>query len=268
MSDFLTRLAARAVGTAPVVQPRLPSLFEAGGQGYRPVVEVDVQRETPAIDQNNRTVSAEVKQSGRISQLPQRVPFGEARPAIKTEIDHRPQQPVITTTPVTKPKTEPAQPSTFSSELTESSQPTIEATGRAASPHVVEDVRATKSEQITVPDREHESEWPLIQPKVRQLISDRLSESSTRQPRDENSAPTSIPIAAPVQSPQIRPAEVLVREPSVISEAPAPINVTIGRVDVRAVFAPVAQPMRATKDVHSQTASLDEYLKKRSGVNR
>jgi hypothetical protein len=78
----------------------------------------------------------------------------------------------------------------------------------------------------------------------------------------------SLPIAAPAQPPQVRPAEVLVREPARISEAQTPINVTIGRVDVRAVFTPAPPPARVTKDVSSRTASLDEYLKKRSGVSR
>ena len=273
MSDFLTRLAARAVGAAPLVQPRLPSLYESGVQTGRPVVEVDVQRETPTINQDNRTVSAEAKQAGTISPAPpHRKPFGEPRPAIKTEIDHRSHQPVIPT-PLTKSTIEPAQPFTASSELTQSSRATSEATDKGDSPQIAEHVRETKSERLVV-DRAHESEWPLIKPKVRQLISDRLSEFSTPQPRDEKttqkSAETSpsIPTAAPVQPPIIRPAEILVREPTVISEAPAPINVTIGRVDVRAVFPTVSQPTRAAKDVRSRTASLDEYLKKRSGVSR
>jgi hypothetical protein len=274
MSDFLTRLAARAVGVAPVVQPRLPSLFESGGQRERPIVEVDVQRETPAIGQNNRTISAEAKQAGTINQAPpHRIPFGEPRPAIKTEIDHRSHPPVIPRTPRTKPTIEPAQPFTASSELTQSSRATIEATDKVASTHIVEHVRETKSEPPVV-DREHESEWPLIKPKVRQLISDRLSEFSTPPPRDEkNGARISGSLAFDSDrragaTAQIRPAEILVREPAVISETAAPINVTIGRVDVRAVITPASQTTRVAKDVRPQTASLEEYLNKRSGVNR
>ena len=273
MSDFLTRLAARAVGVAPVVQPRLPSLFESGGQAQRPV-EVDVQRETATIDQNNRAATSESKQAGIIGQPPvHTIPFGETGPISKTEMD-RPPQSVITTMPLAKPAVEPAQPFTVSSERRQSSRPTIELKDKAAPPHIVEHVRETTSEP-TVVEREQESEWPLIKPKVRQLVSDRLSEFSTPQAGDQESAqstaevsPVPVPIAAPVQPPQIRPAELLIREPTVISEAPAPINVTIGRVDVRAVFPAAAQSPRVIKDARSQTSSLDEYLKKRSGVSR
>lgn len=273
MSDFLTRLAARAVGAAPVIQPRLPSLFESGGQPQRRV-EVDVQRETPAIDQNNRTVTAET-QAGTISQPPPlMMPFGETRPISKTEIDQRSRQAVITTPPLIKPTADPGQPFTVSSEPTPSAQPTIEVRDKAASPHIVERLRDATTEP-TVIDREQASEWPLIKPKVRQLISDRLSGSSTPQPGVERpeqktgeASPGAIPIAAPIQPPPTRHVEILIREPGVISEAPAPINVTIGRVDVRAVFAPAAQSPRVINDKRSQTSSLDEYLKKRSGVSR
>ena len=40
MSDFLSRVAARAVGEAPVAQPRLPALFERAGFAAEPGLEV------------------------------------------------------------------------------------------------------------------------------------------------------------------------------------------------------------------------------------
>ena len=45
-ADFLTQLAAKAVGAAPLVEPRLPSLFETGlSEQALPIEEVE---EVPA----------------------------------------------------------------------------------------------------------------------------------------------------------------------------------------------------------------------------
>ncbi|HXT63360.1 MAG TPA: hypothetical protein VN696_10015 [Pyrinomonadaceae bacterium] len=272
MSDFLTRLAARAVGAAPVIQPRLPSLFESGAQSQRPIMEVNVQREAENIH-HHQTVSPEVRQAG-INDLPVPIttPVGEVEAAIKPEIN---RQPLHLELPATQQKEQAdsvSQPAA-TSEISRSSRAAVEANNKASSSQIVERLHETKLEQTIVP-RQHESEWPLIQPKVRQLISDQLSEMPTSRARDERSPDKetqlvrpSPPIVTPVPPPRIKPAEVLAREPSSISEAPPPLNVTIGRIDVRAVFTPAAQPTRV-KDARPAATSLDEYLKKRSGVSR
>jgi hypothetical protein len=275
MSDFLTRLAAKAVGAAPVIQPRLPSLFETGGQSQRPVIEVDAQRETSVIDQPNQTVSPN---TNPVTTSDRRRPatnlVGEPRAAINLEAG-RQRLDSDSALPHRRERVgESALTETRSAEITAFTPANTEASDKASSPQVVQHERETRSEQ-TVIQREHESEWPLIQPKIRQLISDQLSEVAITPKANEQFAskpaepvPSSLPIAAPPQPPQVRPAEILVREPARVSEAQTSINVTIGRVDVRAVFAPVSQPARVAKDVPSRTASLDEYLKKRSGVSR
>jgi hypothetical protein len=274
MSDFLTRLAARAVGAAPVVQPRLPSLFESGAQSHRPLMEVNVQREAENIH-NNQTVSPEVKQARMSGQpVPINTPLGELPAAIKPDIYRRAPHLELPPTQRSEQQGESAPPLAATSEITPSPRAAAEAKSKASSLQVIEHLHDIESEQTVVP-REHESEWPLIQSKVRQLISDRLSAFPTSQMRDEKSAdkktepvPSSVRIAAPAQPSQIRPAEILIREPMLTSEAPAPINVTIGRVEVRAVFTPASQQPRVAKDARPPTASLDEYLKKRSGVSR
>lgn len=55
------------------------------------------------------------------------------------------------------------------------------------------------------------------------------------------------------------------REPAEIRGGPT-IHVTIGRVDVRAVVAPVAAPPRPTAP--SETSSLEDYLRGRAGGRR
>jgi hypothetical protein len=52
-----------------------------------------------------------------------------------------------------------------------------------------------------------------------------------------------------------------------VAEAPETVVVTIGRVDVRAIF-PAPQPVPRANRPQSQALSLDEYLKQRSEGRR
>jgi hypothetical protein len=65
------------------------------------------------------------------------------------------------------------------------------------------------------------------------------------------------PAAAPPRAPERRPAR---------SDEPPHVHVTIGRVDVRAVFAP-AEPTHAPAP-RPRPTTLAEYLKQREGGRR
>jgi hypothetical protein len=70
---------------------------------------------------------------------------------------------------------------------------------------------------------------------------------------------------------EARPALTLPADPSVgtgISSQPPVIRVTIGRIEVRAVFPPAAAAPAAVKKTPSGALSLDDYLKQRSEGTR
>jgi hypothetical protein len=96
VSDFLSRVAARAVGRAALARPRLPALFEpAGGGADLEVVEEVVGRSRSAGSQVAGPPSLKPPASpptGRESSAPRRVRPAEA-PARTTVAMQQPSQP-------------------------------------------------------------------------------------------------------------------------------------------------------------------------------
>jgi hypothetical protein len=69
MSDFLARLAARAVGQAAVAEPRLPSLFETGSgseaqQDAFEVIDDEVTNRPPSVVQRDVSAASTPSASG------------------------------------------------------------------------------------------------------------------------------------------------------------------------------------------------------------
>lgn len=211
MSDYLNNLVARTLNLAPVVQPRLGSLFEP----------------TAAYDSNLGSADSN---------------SGIERPTLSTTESHR---------------------------ITEARIESID-----------HDIKAERGEPREHP-RSHVRPQPFGRPTASQdpahiadqrVVPERNASTSTsRGPNDTSliirpstsflgsAANREEPItSAPARSSQAQP------QPA---EGPQTITVTIGRVDVRAVFSPQA-PTKVNRTQSHGPMALSDYLKKRNEGRR
>ncbi len=241
MTNFLSRLAARAVGVAYIAQPLVPAMFNPGSgfeAAQRPA-EIAVERFSgpPA------TVVA---------------PEGRAEAALPREsIPHRS---IIDRSP--QPHAEPAA-SPFSERQVEPARADVPA--RETLPAIQSTLPAASDEIGSSPDR----------------ISSQFEEAGSGQElkdaglAEPDHAPGIFPSnrqsvralnikpalsAAPPASPRNRAAWVGPERPVV--------RVTIGRIDVRAQFTSNAPAPSASRPHRAATLSLDDYLKQRSEGKR
>lgn len=250
MADFLTRLAQRALGTAPLVKPVIAPLF---GQGP-----------SLAISRAEEAGGAAGHDGGAVSSRP-------ARP--------RPVGPVGDTIP--RPTQDARAPALGGrSSQSEVSVPSAIAPAGDSDPAVARHGRTTFESLVGAQGRQEESKRPesLTEDSVPSQSVERL----TRRLASPHLAVEARPLPS-VQPPTGRPtltpayrrdagtpgrAQVWPVQPPQ-SSPPAPmVRVTIGRVDVRAVFAapqtsPPTQPARP-----HQALSLEQYLQQRNGGRR
>lgn len=254
MSDFLTRLVARTLGSSPAIQPRVPSRFEHG-------LGVFEEHEAEPVLGHERAPSAAVARP-HASAAPQpespdfevrrRGPQDQRVPHIVTQVDLRPRQaersvekpPVRTLEVAAEGVTTPQEmmnlsrpqqlyPADGAAEVAAPpAQPAVTIVAEAAQPDGRRDAPSPTEKAENV------SPQPTIEAPVRTV---------TRLVRAE-----ATPIAA---AERFTPAPA--RTPP--SPAPAPdINITIGRIEVRAVQpAPAQQP----KPAPGPSLTLDAYLR-------
>jgi hypothetical protein len=84
-------------------------------------------------------------------------------------------------------------------------------------------------------------------------------------PRDASVASIALAQSSPTPSTATRRAFA---ETMRTNDAPPAINVTIGRIDVRAVFSQPSPPPRARRSERPAAMSLGEYLKQRNEGHR
>lgn len=278
MNEYLNNVVARTLGKADVVQPRVPSLFEFTAAAAGPVIEISAQREAPGSDvrsTNDLPAGLEGKRYQPQAITNHRIEVDEVSP--HRQIESSPANRAEVSTRILPPAR--LEPFTELPTRGEIKPITID----RAKP-ISKDEQASEpslppakeiNEPTTIPQRGET--WSELQPKIRSLFDERLSKlgevrpaAIARQMSEHPILPAAKapePDAADVIRPIFKPAEPVTREPPVARHLPETISVTIGRVDVRAVFTP-PQTTRMPRPAESKTSSLDEYLKRRSEGRR
>jgi hypothetical protein len=271
MSDFLATLAARAAETVPTVRPRLPGRFEpsrreqtaAPGDAFEVVAEALAPATLPLPAPHLLPSSTP---PGLLPQQP--YPRG---PFPSTEGTRRPAALEPTPVPVSRhAEVEPSVvlPRTSVRTPPPVAEPPIPVAVRSGAPDAARPEPAPRSPQRS--PLESEATPPQILPAPLTVPAEQTSgrtsarsqtppESGTDGATRERKAPAA---AAPLVIPQhIPPA----REPPESEVAPT-VQVTIGRIDVRAVLTPSAPPPRPAPQQPRTT--LEDYLRARGGGER
>jgi hypothetical protein len=251
MSDYLNSLVARTLRLGPVVQPRPASLFEpvAAGPINEAAFAVTETRSTQEIASPTQRVA------GELSDMPvqKRVDVAANESA---HVVLQSQTIPTTLPPASLPPSQVVPPSPFTVNATER---TREVRGEELPP------RSVDSDWITPASETRHNPTPsLIRPEVRIIRS-----ATDREPIQPSlTTPPLAPVvpytARPDSLSRTRNVSAQAAEPA---EAPETVIVTIGRVDVRAIFAPPQAVPRTTR-TQPQPLSLDEYLKQRSEGRR
>lgn len=262
MSDYLNNLVARTLNLATVVQPRLPSLFEASvANGFALSHEFEATSE----DLSARSPAPQISSADSSETQPTQPRMSvTAEPGAQSDVPRsRPQVASSETSKKAKEKVIPL------------ASPAIQAP-RVSAPLDI----ATATPTAT----------PPAPPQAKILIRP-LPRVATREPTSQSDAPRRQPLTANVRPPvETRPAQPLpslttvtaaqeqqngpvtsrrmvIGRPAPAAEPPQTISVTIGRVDVRAVFPQPPAP-RVSGTPKPAAMSLDEYLKQRSEGRR
>jgi hypothetical protein len=263
VSDYLGHLALRLLAPERVIQPRLPSVFEPQTTPFVPVDDV-----WPAAPEPARAVPRDLVEEGTPSSISALIPHREsiAADAVATREDSRGKD------------SAPASPEHFSGEHAKAqrSTPGIERSLLGAEPD-------SPLKHSSTPIAEN-----AVAQTVSQAQSVRFGQQSVPtgtnttpfEPEGSHATPAMEATATIVQDDV--PAHGVVRERHthrlverlrvrhVVKESDshgAPIEITIGRVDVRAVIGGTtpAAPPRAKK---SPMLSLEDYLARREGGRR
>ena len=248
MSDYLNTLVAKTLRLGPVVQPRLASLFEPAPAG-------PANEHTSEVFQ---TRSQPPRVSGELPDLPIRETRTESRAS--NDALNEPGGVVFQSQFQSQPAPAPLlPPSVVAVNDTESIREVRGEQLPPVTPHsprfphsIDTDSITTTSEILNNPTASR------IKPEVRiAAINDR----EQSQPSIATLPPA---FAPPAPLPQVRKVNAPASTPADASE---PVVITIGRVDVRAVF-PTPPPAPRSNGVQQKAMSLDDYLKQRSEGRR
>ncbi|HEX3250334.1 MAG TPA: hypothetical protein VHS05_12965 [Pyrinomonadaceae bacterium] len=238
MSDYLNSLVARTLRLAPVVQPRPTSLFEPVASGPFP--------ETAFEAAETRTTQEVIQPAKRAAtELPE-MPVQRQEHVAMNEPPHA----VLPSQTMPAPLL-PMPPSPFRVDAIENSREVREG----------ELPRRSADSDATIPASEtrHNQTASVIKPEVR------ITSSATdRAPVQPLTTPPLAPVFPPESLSRPRNISAQAAEPA---EGPETVVVTIGRVDVRAIFAPPQAAPHPNRTA-SQPMSLDDYLKQRSEGRR
>jgi hypothetical protein len=291
MSDYLSNLVDRSLDRADVIQPRLPSLFEPAQGIGSPIAGLwqEAEPRTETIEQsvpearNQRSVARQPSPIARI--------FDRVVNRRSAESDSNPQLPSLstptTTIEVSQPRFQP------SSEVTQTGsvdrgellpnpaaaiQPLSLQPQTSAQQIAADHISAEQPEiaSPTTPDRERQIDRTIAHPdrkpsqnplpiSVRDRI-DRIEPSLLPTDSTNSHNPQRGQMMESKAMEQLR-SFVQAIKPEVVSSPlpPTPvIQVTIGRIEVRATTAP-ATPAATTTRSKSPVMGLDEYLDRRGG---
>lgn len=248
MTNFLNRLAGRALGMLPVAQPIIPSQFHPVAEKGR---RVEGLIEDGAESSGLSDFSASIRNVRRIHNVRAAAqtampPSGELPPE-ERELQAMPSH-------VLRPRPQRGEDP--------ARRPHLVMEDSVAAPHQPQQ----KQDQQVMPLRAE------IRPvREREKLPDTADtqDSETRSSHDRRGAFAEQTLAPP-SPPVSRHAEPQTRTPvandSQAMEAPA-VRVTIGRIDVRAEMVSAPAPA-VSRRPRATTLSLDQYLKQRSEVRR
>jgi hypothetical protein len=318
MSDFLSNLVTRSLEAAPVIQPRLPSLFEpakpyigsfdeASPAGDEVVREAGVESAFKNVDGPSipREGQAPVTKAQALGSVSPESPLPVARtfhaeeskrgPAGKRQSDVSPQATsetprqsapavrphAVQTPPDKKPMRLPMPTYEASSDVHPPPVPSVSAPKRNAAisdlvaPAVLPKSAAFVPDQSTaeqsaarreIPERGTRNSAPpkIDTPREFHVTAKSHVQSPLVEPaqsRNEDSAPRVPAAIAPASAPHFDFARHIPPAPQVSPPEPI-IQVTIGRIEVRAVSSQAAAPKQRPA---SPVMSLDDYLRSRRG---
>jgi len=247
MSDYLNSLVSRTLHLAPVVQPRPVSFFEPVSAG--PVDEAPFAVSENVVTQRLATPGPpRTHEPFAVPVQSQEIVFENAPPHTVREAQVLPPALLPTQVP---------QASTFAAGEWER---TREVRDQELSSRLVETDSITSATET----RRHQPSPSLIKPEVRIVSS-----ASDREPVQPSlTAPPLANVPAYAARPDaFSQSSKLKAQAGDAADAPETVVVTIGRVDVRAIFAPPQAAPRAAR-TQPQPLSLDEYLKQRSEGRR
>jgi hypothetical protein len=293
MADFITRLAERALGVAPVVQPVVPSMFAPGPISHRTGIEWDSEATTspgdldrPRAPSIQETPPARDAPTGRPADAAMAQQDDQSSDALSSATPGSPRG-----TPESRPG--PSHPSESGSSergavtgkedqrgssRTTARHPQTPPETRPETLHRAEPGPTRRGLPLGPPSAEDESDEAVFPPLG--TLLDR-GQGETLPPRPSPGAQASLdasedappPVAPRMVRPQLDgylergPLEPRVAAPE--SSAPA-IRVTIGRIEVRAITPPPPRPpaQRSTPARPGPELSLDDYLKQHNGGQR
>lgn len=275
MNDYLNNLVARTLRRSPVVRPRLPSLFEPLSVAAVHPVSASAQSETFHEDETPTPPASEVSRAlPLVKPLLQHPESPKVDTGSRTNTPHTLEPDISKTlesswTPLSRAeettlpgaqiltpagslttRAEAHRAGSLSERSTQSPSPKPGTKSSAAEPEVYGSARRSTSETRLIVSNNSPDGPPssgrrdLLETTAKRALASRSDHSAMR--RDDG-----VLFPTPNEATQFP-------EP----ETPQTISVTIGRVDVRAVF-PQPQAPRVRR-AHPAPMSLDEYLKQRS----
>lgn len=262
MSDFLSGLLDRAFERAPMLERRRPSRFE-------PPTDVDGKpfvgaRQLPEDQASDDVETFDVADgpARRPTLLPPRQPRRLEAAELPGEIAREPRNPAAEAEPpraigtIGEKDVERARP--VGAPATSSAR---EASRSAEAPVVDRDTAASR---VALPD----ARPPVVRPPVANADSAgerRIQQDPSNRGEPAPARPAKSVVASTRES-VLRPVSVTTRSPQVPftrrESAEPTIEVTIGRIEVRAVSAPPTTPGRAGRPA-SPKLTLEDYLKSR-----
>jgi hypothetical protein len=295
MTDFFTRVAGRAIGTAPAIQPvvvsryapaRLPNTAAAGLEAESGMSEPRLKDDALNVSKigqrinkpDSGTNSREVERFGKSSREPltsdvdtsfgQTLFDGTVPPSNKVSPIHPKPSEFQEQPPAARPA---ADDPSGNEELTLDGRMTTEPqSGRAFDSFSTSGPTATKATQAeTPPFAKPSTSLPFVESSVEIDRNPQSSFNSDKSPRtgvtelqqESRSQDDSDRVADSETGVLVRP--VALPDERVESNSPV-VRVTIGRIDVRAV-APATEPAPPSSSPAPPKLSLDEFLRLHNG---
>lgn len=264
MSDYLNNMVARALNSASLIQPRLPSLFEPPSLAAEWLPSA-LPPKTETADDESSTRGTSFDASPRTQPSVRKFPGDTSPPPLMPTPDSWRRQPERSDAgPAAERPLEPQQ-AEHGATIPLPPQ-TVGRRHAATSPTGGETVPQSSPETpVSIPS--------IAALKARMVLpkggGERGGEpaESTSTPATQSAAPARV-AAPPPEKILIKPATRAVNEPMIVQEQPPKIRITIGRVEVRAIMPPQS-PSSSPRPVRPQARlSLDDYLKQREESQR
>lgn len=287
MSNYLNQLAARALGRREPVRPRLPSLFEPP-TGAPALPPAEAAEAAPPFFERRTDAPATIQ-----APAPRLTPSRDAHPPAPDAAAQTlaPPEPRLTPRPReawrARREGEPAAPAWPGERATEGESPTLRSVGqatetaapphhtRAEAPAPVEVVRSTERQADEASEGARAAQVAGGEGEPARGLARRVAAleaaGAERQERRESRGTADDALMRPASPPAPPPAGP--RPPTLATrgiergDGPPQVHVTIGRVEVRAVFPPPPAAPPAPRP-RPATQTLAEYLKRRERGGR